>query len=162
MGEHGATNHGKDLRDGKATLGEQTIVCRPIEELLPSGGQQTGDGVTSQAKQAAQGEGLRAFGDALLVEGGEAFSPELLDAGEDAGRVFFRSEGGGLRRRRASRLLSSMDHSTVSPREKSMAWATAEGKLIYHCSLALRWMSWTLVGNPIGLQLSSQLTRYHK
>jgi hypothetical protein len=65
---------------------------------------------------------LGAFGDALLGEGGEAFSPELLDGGEDAGRVFFfRGEGGACRRRRARRLLSSMDHSTVSPREKSMA-----------------------------------------
>ncbi len=31
-----------------------------------------------------------------------------------------------------------------------MAWATAEGKLMYHCSLALRLMSWTLVGKPMG------------
>ena len=30
-----------------------------------------------------------------------------------------------------------------------MAWATAEGKLTYHCSLDLRLMSWTLVGNPM-------------
>src|SRR5581483_6261634 len=99
------------------------------------------------------------FGDALLGEGGGAFSPELLDGGEDAGRVFFRTEGGGLSRRRARRLLSSMDHTTVSPREKSRACATAEGKLIYHCSLALRLMSWTLVGKPMAL--SSQSTRYH-
>jgi len=27
-----------------------------------------------------------------------------------------------------------------------MAWARAEGKLMYHCSLAWLWMSWTLVG----------------
>jgi hypothetical protein len=105
--------------------------------------------MTSQAEQAAQRQGLGAFGDALLGEGGEALAPELLDGGEEAGRVFFRTEGGGLRRRRASKLLSSMDHSTVSPREKSMACATAEGKLIYHCSLDLRLMSWTLVGRPI-------------
>src|SRR5215467_8542430 len=105
--------------------------------------------MTAQAKQAAQREGLGAIGKSLLVEGWEALLPGLLDGGEDAGRVFFRREGGGLRRRRASRLLSSMDHSTVSPREKSMAWATAEGKLMYHCSLALRLMSWTLVGRPI-------------
>jgi hypothetical protein len=64
---------------------------------------------------------LGAFGDALLGEGGETVSPELLEGGEDTGRVFFRRERGGWRRRRASRLLSSMDHSTVSPREKSKA-----------------------------------------
>ena len=58
--------------------------------------------------------------------------------------------------------LDSTIHSTVSPREKSMACARAERKLIYHCWLALRWMSWTLVGNPMGeTSLSSQLTRYH-
>ena len=49
----------------------------------------------SETEQTAQREGLRAFGDALLGEGGEALSPELLDGGEDAGRVFFRTEGGG-------------------------------------------------------------------
>jgi hypothetical protein len=106
--------------------------------------------VTAEAEQAAQREGLGALGDALLGEGGEALAPEFLDGGEEAGRVFFfRTEGGGLRRRRASKLLSSMDHSTVSPREKSIACATAEGKLMYHCSLDLRLMSWTLVGRPI-------------
>jgi len=31
---------------------------------------------------------------------------------------------------------------------------------MYHCSLDLRLMSWTLVGRPI--DLSSHLTRYHK
>jgi hypothetical protein len=94
---------------------------------------------------------LGAFGDALLGEGRGTFSPELLEGGEDAGRVFFRTEAGGWRRRRASRLLSSIDHSTVSPRVKSKACATAEGKLIYHCSLALRLMSWTLVGKPMAV-----------
>jgi hypothetical protein len=94
--------------------------------------------VATQTEQAAQREGLGTFGDALLVEGGATLSPELLEGGEDAGRFFFKGEGGGWRRRSASRLLSSMDHSTVSPREKSMAWAMAAGKLIYHCSLDLR------------------------
>jgi hypothetical protein len=53
-----------------------------------------------------------------------------------------------------------MIHSTVSPRSNSIAWATAEGKLIYHCSLSLRLISWTLVGNPIGLLISSYSTRH--
>jgi hypothetical protein len=79
---------------------------------------------------------LGALGDALLVEGEEAFSPELLEGGEDADGVFFSRGAGGWTRRRARRLLSSTNHSTVSPREKSMAWARAEGKLMYHCSLA--------------------------
>jgi hypothetical protein len=30
-----------------------------------------------------------------------------------------------------------------------MAWARAEGKLMYHCALAWRLMSCTLVGKPI-------------
>jgi hypothetical protein len=51
--------------------------------------------VTTQAQQAAQGKDLGALGDALLLEGGEALSPELFDAGEDAGRVFFSGEAGG-------------------------------------------------------------------
>jgi len=77
--------------------------------------------MATQAEQAAQREGFGARGDALLVEGGDALAPELLEGGEDAGRVFFNVEAGGWRRRRASRLLSSTIHSTVSPREKSMA-----------------------------------------
>jgi hypothetical protein len=101
--------------------GEETIVCGPIVELLTASGEESGDGVAAETEQTAQGEGLGAVGEALLGEVGEALGPELLEGGEDAGRVFFRREAGGLRRRRASRLLSSMDHSTVSPREKSIA-----------------------------------------
>jgi hypothetical protein len=59
--------------------------------------------------------------DALLAEGDFDLAPELLEGVEGAGGVFFKAEGGGLRRRRASRLLSSTVHSTISPREKSMA-----------------------------------------
>jgi hypothetical protein len=94
---------------------------------------------------------LGPLGDALLVEGGETLTPELLEGGEDAGRVFFTVGPGGWTRRRARRDLSSTVHSTVSPRTKSMAWARAEGKLIYHCSLDRRLMSWTFVGNPMGV-----------
>jgi hypothetical protein len=147
--DHGPADYREKGLGGKTMAGEETIVRGPIVELLPTGRQQTGDGVAAEAEQAAQREGLRAFGDTLLGEGRGALSPELAEGGEDAGRVFFRTEAGGWRRRRARRLLSSIDHSTVSPREKSRAWARAEGKLIYHCSLALRLMSWTLVGKPI-------------
>jgi hypothetical protein len=90
----------------------------------------------SQTEQGAQRESLGVRGDAALVESGETWAPELFELGEDAGRVFFSTVGGAEGRRRASRLLSSTNHSTVSPREKSMAWARAEGKLMYHCSLA--------------------------
>ena len=43
-----------------------------------------------------------------------------------------------------------MIHSTASLLANSMAWATAEGKLISYCPRALWLMSWTLVGNPKG------------
>ena len=101
--------------------GEETIVGRPIVELLAASSEEAGNGVAAEAEQTAQGEGLSAEGETVLGEGGEAFCPELLEGGDDAGRVFFRREAGVLRRRRTSRLLSSMDHSTISPREKSMA-----------------------------------------
>jgi len=45
--------------------------------------------------------------------------------------------------------LSSIIHSTTSPFSNSIACATAAGKLIYHCSLLVRLMSWIFVGNPI-------------
>ena len=45
--------------------------------------------MATQAQEAAQREGLGAFGDALLGEGGEARAPELVEGGEDAGGVFF-------------------------------------------------------------------------
>ena len=121
LGQDPATDNREDLGDGEAVTAEQTVGGRPILELLPAGSQQAGHGVTTQAEQAAQREGFGAFGDPLLAEGGEAFRPEVLEAGEDAGGVFFRTGPGGWRRRRASRVLSSTDHSTVSPREKSMA-----------------------------------------
>jgi len=64
-------------------------------ELTPTGRQQAGQGMTTQAEQAAQAEGLRAVGETLLAEGGAALSPELLEGGEDAGRVFFSVGAGG-------------------------------------------------------------------
>jgi hypothetical protein len=131
-------------------LGEEAIVGGPVLEAATAGGQQAGEGMATEAEEATQGEGLSAVGESLLGEGGSALVPEMEEGGEDAGGVFFKGEGGGRMRRRERRLLSSMDHSTISPREKSRAWATAEGKLMYHCSLALRLMSWTLVGKPKG------------
>jgi hypothetical protein len=77
--------------------------------------------VATEAKQGAQGEGSGSVGEALLEERRAAVVPELLELREDAGRVFFRADGGGLRRRNANSALSSMIHSTVSPRENSMA-----------------------------------------
>jgi hypothetical protein len=106
--------------------------------------------MASQTKQGAQREGLSVRGDAALVEAGEALAPELFELGEDTGRVFFSTEAGGAARRKANSPLSSTNHSTISPRENSMAWARAEGKLMYHCSLAWRLINCTLVGNPIG------------
>jgi hypothetical protein len=119
--EDGATNGIEEGGDGKAALAEDPIIGGPVLKLAAASGEQAGDGVAAEAKQAAQGEGLRAVGEALLGEGRGTVSPELAEGGEDAGRVFFKADGGGWRRRRASRLLSSTDHSTVSPRENSMA-----------------------------------------
>ena len=93
--DYGAANHGKEGLRGEAVAREEAIVSRPIVELLAASGQQTGDGEASEAEEAAQRESLRAFGDALLGEGGEAFSPEVVEGGEDVGRVFFRTEAGG-------------------------------------------------------------------
>ena len=109
-----------------------------------------GHGVPSQTEQGTQREGLGVRGKAPRVEAGAALVPELREMGEDASGVFFSSGAGVAVRRKASRLLSSTNHSTTSPRENSMAWARAEGKLMYHCSLARRLMSWTLVGKPRG------------
>jgi hypothetical protein len=117
----GAADDREDLSRGKAILREEPIGGAPILELRSGSSKQAGHGVTSEAKQRAQREGLRARGDAALLEGGEAFIPELLEAGEEASRVFFKAAGGGTSRRSASSALSSTIHSTVSPRENSIA-----------------------------------------
>src|ERR1039457_625182 len=149
FGQHGAADDGEDGVDGKAVVGEEPVTGGPVTELRAASGDQASHGMTSQTKQRAQRERLGARGKAPLVEAGEALAPELFELGEDAGRVFFSTAGGVEARRSASKLLSSTNHSTVSPRENSMAWARAEGKLMYHCSLDWRLMTWTLVGNPI-------------
>ena len=119
--EHGATDDGKDGCSGQALPGEEAIISGPVAELLTAGGQKTSHGMTTKAEQTAQRKCLGAFGDTLLAEGGEALLPEVLEGGEAVFGVFFKTGGGGLSLRRARRLLSSMDHSTVSPRVKSMA-----------------------------------------
>jgi len=132
------TDNGKQLGHGKPILGEETISGAPILKLRTGSSEQASHGVASESEQRAQRESFGACGDAALVESGATFVPELLELRKDAGRVFFRAEGGASRRRRARRDLSSTIHSTVSPFENSMAWATAEGKLMYHCWLSLR------------------------
>ena len=149
LGQHGAANHGEDGCNGKTVVGKEPVTGGPVTKLRAAGGEQAGHGMTSQTKQSAQRESLGVRGETALAEAGAALAPELFKLGEDAGRVFFSTEGGVEARRRASSPLSSTNHSTVSPRENSRAWARAEGKLMYHCSLAWRLMSWTLVGNPI-------------
>src|SRR5260370_1558307 len=117
----GAAVKGKGIRFGKAILREKAIGSGPVLKLGSGSGEQAGHGMASETEKRTQREGLRAVGDAALVEGREAFVPELLELGEDAGEVFFKAEGGGTRRRNASSDLSSTSHSTASPREKSLA-----------------------------------------
>ena len=92
---HGMTDNGEQGISGQTVTGEEAIIGGPVVKLLATGSQQACDGVTAKAKQTAQREGLGAFGDALLGEGREAVSPELLEGGEDAGGVFFSREAGG-------------------------------------------------------------------
>ena len=117
----GATNDGKEFGHGKTIFREEPISGAPVAELGSGSSQQTGHGMAPEAKQRTQREDLRAVGDAALAEGGAALVPELVEEREDTGRVFFKAEGGGSRRRSARRDLSSTSHSTVSPRENSMA-----------------------------------------
>lgn len=149
LGGDGAPDDGKDFRQGDSILREQAIGRGPVLKLRSGSGKQAGHGMASKTEKRTQREGLRAARDAALEKGELAFVPELLELGEDARRVFFKAAGGGSRRRSARSALSSTIHSTVSPRENSMAWAMAEGKLMYHCSLDCRLMSCTLVGKPI-------------
>jgi len=50
---HGVADDGEDLGGRQPMLREDSIIRRPILEFLPTGGQQAGHGVTSQAKQTA-------------------------------------------------------------------------------------------------------------
>jgi len=147
---HGAPHHREEVLDAQTGVGKEPVTGGPVTKLQAASGEQTGHGVASQTQQGAQREGLGVRGDAALTEAGEGLTPELFEFGEDTGRVFFSTEAGGAARRKANSPLSSTNHSTLSPRENSMAWARAEGKLMYHCSLAWRLISWTLVGKPMG------------
>jgi hypothetical protein len=118
---HAAAYDGKDLKQGQSILREEPIGGAPILKLRAGSGEQTRHGMASEAEQRTQRERLRAVGDAALVEGGDAFVPEPLELGKDTGRVFFKVGGGASSRRSASSALSSTIHSTVSPRENSMA-----------------------------------------
>jgi hypothetical protein len=111
----------EQILGGNAALGKQPVSRRPILKLQAASGQQAGDGSASQTQQRTQREGLRPLVDSLLGAAGLALAPELLEAVEEERRVFFRTGGGAWGRRRASRDLSSMSHSTVSPRANSMA-----------------------------------------
>ena len=149
LAHHRASHHGKEMGEGQTRFGKEPVTGGPVTKLPAASGEQTGHGMASQAKQGAQREGLGVRADAALAEAGEALTPELFEFGEDPGRVFFSTEAGGAARRKANRPLSSTNHSTISPRENSMAWARAEGKLMYHCSLVWRLINCTLVGNPM-------------
>ena len=118
---HATAHDGKDLRQRQSILREEPIGGAPILKLRAGSGEQTSHGVASEAEQRTQREGLRAVGDAALVEGRDALVPELLELGEETGRVFFKVGDGASSRRSASNALSSTIHSTVSPRENSMA-----------------------------------------
>jgi len=143
-------HHREEILDVQTGAGKEPVTGGPVTKLQAASGEQAGHSMASQTKQGAQREGLGVGRDAALTEAGEALTPELFEFGEDAGRVFFSIEAGGAARRNANSPLSSTNHSTLSPRENSMAWARAEGKLMYHCSLAWRLISWTLVGKPMG------------
>ena len=117
----GAADDGKHFRQRETIAGEEAKGGAPVVELRAGSGEQAGHGMSSETEQRTQREGLRAVGDALLVESGEALVPELPELREDTGRVFFRTVAGASGRRSASRVLSSTSHSTVSPRENSMA-----------------------------------------
>jgi len=162
LGLHGLPSDPKERFRIEAPALEETEIGGPIGELPTGGGEKSGEGVPPQAKKGAEGQPSGAFPGSILGEGGPGLLPEFVQSVHQGScRFFLRAEGGGSRRRRTNWALSSMSHSTVSPRWNSMAWATAAGKLTYHCSLAFRLMSWTLVGYPMAILLvSSHITRY--
>jgi hypothetical protein len=93
--KYGAANDGEQVGGRAALAGKEAILRRPVLELESASGQQSGHGMAAQTEQTAQREGLGALGDAALLECGEAVLPELLEGGEDAGRVFFSVGAGG-------------------------------------------------------------------
>ena len=79
LGEHSAADDGEEVVDGKTLLTEDAVGGTPIEELTAASSQHTGNGVTAQAEEGAQGEGLGSVCDALLAEGDFDLAPELLE-----------------------------------------------------------------------------------
>ena len=120
--------------------------------------------MSSQAGQLAETKPPGPFPSTPLSEGLHALVPQIVDVREQGYRFFLSRPPVRLfsDRFKASVFLSWITHSTISPLLNSMAWARAAGKLMYHCSLAFRRMSWTLVGYPIFLSflVSSYITRY--
>jgi len=125
----------------------EPILGTPIPELPAGRGDQTGDRMSAQTDKLTQEMSPDAF-DRTVANAGA--TEQFIDGIDQRGFcfVFFSVTGdrGVCLRCRTRFALSSMIHSTTSPLLNSMACAIAAGKLIYHCSLALRWMSCTLVG----------------
>ena len=152
LGDEAAAGDREQRVGVEAVLREQTIGGGPVQRRFAGGSEQAGEGAPSERDERGGHQGFDFLLDAALsavrVEG---LAGEGLEGVEEAGRrVFFRAEGGAWGRLRTSWFFFSTTHSTTSPRENSMAWARAEGKLTYHCWLVLRWISWTLVGKPMG------------
>ena len=78
---NGSADNRKDLGQREAVLREESVSGAPILKLGAGSGEKTSHRVTPEAKQRTQREGLRAVGDAALVEGGDTFVPELLEPG---------------------------------------------------------------------------------
>lgn len=121
---------------GRRSHGRETFSIRRDEESSEPGGR----GMSPNLNLGTQRERLGTLRETALPEGSCEVASEAFEAGK-IDRSSLRTEGGGARRRRARRLLSTTIHSTFSLAENSIAWAIAEGKLMYHCSLVLRLMS---------------------
>jgi hypothetical protein len=144
--EHLPADGGKQGVDIKSLFLKKPIGRRPIGELLGAGAEHPADGLTPKANQGAQGQDARTLKGAFLGKSATSLVEEPVELGGYSSRFFFEAEGGVFNLRKTRLALSSMIHSTVSPRSNSMAWAMAAGKLMYHCSLCRRLINWTLVG----------------
>lgn len=75
--EDGASRDGKQLLQIEACPGEQSVASGPVDELLSAGGQQSGDGVTAEGDQAADGDTERTAMGTVLREGRPGLIPEV-------------------------------------------------------------------------------------
>jgi len=106
-----------------------------------------GERVAPESRKGAQGVDPCPLEDPFLAERFAGLREAFLEVFEkSAGRFFFIADFGGEVLRNTSWERSSMIHSQTSPCSNSMARAIAAGKLMYHCSLFSRLMSWTAVG----------------